>query len=51
LYSFTNGVDGATPRPGLTMDAAGNLYGVAQYGGDGSCNPPNGCGTVFQVRP
>lgn len=51
LYSFTNGVDGATPRPGLTMDAAGNLYGVAQYGGDGSCNPPNGCGVVFKITP
>jgi uncharacterized repeat protein (TIGR03803 family) len=51
LYSFTHGADGAFPPPGLTTDASGNLYGVAQNGGDNSCNPPHGCGTVFRIVP
>jgi uncharacterized repeat protein (TIGR03803 family) len=51
LYSFTHGADGAFPSPGLTTDASGNLYGVASNGGDDSCNPPDGCGTVFRIVP
>ena len=30
LYSFTGGVDGASPKGGLVLDAAGNLYGTTQ---------------------
>ncbi len=33
LYSFTGGVDGATPQAGLIRDAAGNLYGTTYLGG------------------
>ena len=33
LHSFTGGVDGANPWAGLTMDRAGNLYGMAESGG------------------
>jgi uncharacterized repeat protein (TIGR03803 family) len=33
LYSFTGGTDGAQPMAGLTIDAAGNLYGTTAYGG------------------
>ncbi len=33
LYTFTGGLDGNTPAGGVTMDAAGNLYGVAANGG------------------
>ena len=34
LHAFTDGADGSTPYGvGLTMDAAGNLYGGASYGG------------------
>jgi len=51
LHSFTGGADGAVPRPGVVMDASGNLYGVTENGGDNSCNPPNGCGTVFRITP
>jgi uncharacterized repeat protein (TIGR03803 family) len=51
LYSFTHGVGGAFPLPGLTKDASGDLYGAAQNGGDDSCNPPHGCGTVFEIIP
>jgi uncharacterized repeat protein (TIGR03803 family) len=51
LHSFTNGADGNGPWPGLAMDAAGNLYGVTTFGGDTSCDPPNGCGVVFKITP
>jgi uncharacterized repeat protein (TIGR03803 family) len=40
LASFTYS-NGAGPTGGVTIDAAGNLYGVAQYGG------ANGDGTVW----
>ena len=29
LHNFTNGLDGAHPYTGLTIDRAGNLYGTA----------------------
>jgi uncharacterized repeat protein (TIGR03803 family) len=51
LYSFCsqyNGnscIDGQTPRAGLVMDDAGDLYGTTEYGG-----APNE-GVVFQLTP
>ena len=45
LHSFTGGSDGALPFAGLIADAAGNLYGTTNGGGDGSN------GTVFQLTP
>jgi uncharacterized repeat protein (TIGR03803 family) len=51
LHSFTEGADGAFPWVGLTMDAAGNLYGVTAAGGDMNCSPPEGCGVVFKITP
>jgi uncharacterized repeat protein (TIGR03803 family) len=42
LHSFTGGNDGKTPQGGLIMDAAGNLYGTAAFGGPGG-------GTVFKI--
>src|SRR5450631_1247557 len=46
LHSFNhNGKDGSEPYFGVTVDAAGNLYGTTEYGGaydDGS---------VFEVSP
>ena len=42
LHKFT-GPDGANPIAGLTMDAAGNLYGAASAGG------ATGVGTVFKL--
>ncbi len=47
LYSFTGGGDGGYPNGGLIFDAAGNLYGVTQSGGNTNCN----CGTVFELSP
>jgi len=45
-----NGKDGFQPVGGLTIDAAGNLYGAALYGGTGPCEPW-GCGTIFELTP
>jgi uncharacterized repeat protein (TIGR03803 family) len=51
LHNFTGGADGADPWAGLVIDASGNLYGAARYGGDTNCSPPYGCGTVFRITP
>jgi uncharacterized repeat protein (TIGR03803 family) len=49
LYSFQDSPDGALPFAGLIMDAAGNLYGTTDSGGD-QCSVLNfGCGTVFKL--
>jgi len=50
LHAFEDAADGAYPAGNLMFDAAGNLYGTAQEGGDGHpCG--NGCGTVFELTP
>ena len=51
LYTFTGGTDGALPGGGLLRDAAGNLYGSTQFGGDLNCPElkGTGCGTVFRL--
>lgn len=51
LYNFAGGQDGGYPLAGLIFDKNGNLYGTTVGGGDMACNPPGGCGTVFQLRP
>jgi len=43
LHTFKGGKDGATPQPGLLLDAAGNLYGATASGGTSEN------GTVFQI--
>jgi hypothetical protein len=52
IYSFRGSPDGANPVAGLTIDAAGNLFGTTVHGGDGECKlgPQTvGCGTVFKL--
>jgi len=49
LHSFS-GADGANPYGGLTLDAEGNLYGAATYGGNSGCAFGNSCGLVFQLQ-
>jgi hypothetical protein len=51
LHNFTGAQDGGTPFAGLTMDAAGNLYGAAADGGLESCTSHQGfgCGTAFML--
>jgi uncharacterized repeat protein (TIGR03803 family) len=50
LYGFTGGADGGRPNATLIRDAAGDLYGTTEMGGDMSCffvGP--GCGVVFKL--
>jgi uncharacterized repeat protein (TIGR03803 family) len=51
LYSFMGGTDGAYSFASPISDAAGNLFGTADEGGDLSCslNPGFGCGTVWKL--
>jgi uncharacterized repeat protein (TIGR03803 family) len=49
LHSF-NGTSGIQPM-GLSMDAAGNLWGVTAEGGVGCPSTQPGCGTVFELTP
>ena len=57
LHSFTGGKDGAIPaQERLLRDAAGNLYGTTNFGGNvttcpyfGEAYP--GCGVVFKITP
>jgi len=46
LYNFLN-----RSGNGVTFDSAGNLYGTTVDGGLTSCNPPYGCGGVFELSP
>jgi uncharacterized repeat protein (TIGR03803 family) len=48
LFSFDGG-NGLNPEAGLLRDAAGNLFGTTEYGGDTKCVPPEGCGTTFKL--
>jgi uncharacterized repeat protein (TIGR03803 family) len=45
IHDFQNTDDGEDPQGGLVMDAAGNLYGTTQAGGNGHG------GTVFELSP
>ena len=48
LHTFNGGTDGAVGSQGpLLVDKAGNVFGVAELGGDASCQ----CGTVFKLTP
>ncbi len=44
LYSFTNGADGGDPTSDLSLDQAGNVYGVTNSGNSNN-------GTVFKLTP
>lgn len=49
LYSFLGGTDGTSSAAGVIRDAAGNLYGTTDGGGDLTCFNGLGCGIVFKV--
>ena len=51
LYTFQDGADGGEPGSALVFDKAGNLYGTGAVGGDVTCNPPYGCGVVYELSP
>jgi uncharacterized repeat protein (TIGR03803 family) len=49
LHRFTGKADGSAPL-GLIRDPEGNLYGIAEYGGNTVCiEDAYGCGTIFKV--
>ena len=50
LYTFTGGADGAVPNDYLTLDLAGNIYGVTLAGGNLAHCPGCGSGTVFKLN-
>jgi uncharacterized repeat protein (TIGR03803 family) len=51
IHSFAGGGDGANPTSVvLVFDAAGNIYGTTESGGEG-CPDYGGCGTVFELAP
>jgi uncharacterized repeat protein (TIGR03803 family) len=39
------------PLAALTFDAAGNLYGTTEYGGNSGCMGGLNCGVVFMLTP
>ena len=49
LYSFTDAVHGGFPSGGLIIDAAGNLYGTASFGG--IIGSLVASGVVYRVSP
>ncbi len=49
LYSFPGG--GSIWQRDLLAGSDGNLYGSVYYGGDLTCDPPFGCGRIFQLVP
>lgn len=55
LYTFTGFADGDNPIGGLIRDAAGNLFGITEFGGDLASQNPLcggfGCGVVYMLSP
>lgn len=49
LHDFTGGSDGDAPSSTVAIDANGNLYGTATYGGPHCL--PIGCGVVWEITP
>jgi len=50
LHNFAGPPDGAAPYAGLFRDAAGDLFGTTQGGGNKLGCSGFGCGTVFEVK-
>jgi uncharacterized repeat protein (TIGR03803 family) len=48
LHRFHGRQDGLFPGY-VTADGSGNVYGTTSQGGDFSCYPPLGCGTIFMI--
>jgi hypothetical protein len=54
LHRFRPGAhpaEGYLPFSGVTIDAAGNLYGTTLVGGSYAACPGSGCGVVYKLTP
>lgn len=55
LHQFNSFAAGVRPSAGVVLDAAGNLYGTTEFGGNNvtQCRlgNENGCGTVYELSP
>jgi uncharacterized repeat protein (TIGR03803 family) len=55
LYSFPGGASGSHPNNSITMDASGDILGIAKDGGQASCSDRfgviAGCGLVYMLTP
>jgi hypothetical protein len=51
LHTFQGAPDGDGPESQLALGPAGMIYGTTVVGGDGGCNSPIGCGTIYGVVP
>jgi uncharacterized repeat protein (TIGR03803 family) len=51
FHSAPRGSDGDLPFSGVTLDAAGNLYGTTFNGGSSTLCSGFGCGTVYKLSP
>ena len=56
LHVFTAAPDGGVPSSRLILDSAGNVYGITEYGGTGSCGDSisfaiGGCGIIYELTP
>jgi uncharacterized repeat protein (TIGR03803 family) len=49
VYSFPGGGSGKEPQSGLLVNAAGNIYGTTEQGGNVSSCDSAGCGVVFEI--
>jgi uncharacterized repeat protein (TIGR03803 family) len=49
LFSFDDYANGPYFPAELIQTTDGALYGTTFYGGNRTCNPPYGCGTVFRI--
>lgn len=49
IHAFTGGNDGNGPSGGVTVNSAGDLFGVTSMGGNGGCQ--YGCGTAYEFSP
>lgn len=51
LYTFRGGDDGDSPQTRVIFGPDGTLFGNTRFGGGGTCDLGEGCGTAFQLMP